>query len=280
MKKLSFALVLTLGLISLTLIFGSDNAHSNSSGAPAGHANDPLGGNKTCKNCHSGPAAANLLNVISSNVPADGYVPGTTYTISAMFNRPGHSKFGFQVTPQNASGTVLGTLQNITTQTQLVGTGSSYITHTSSGTASSSWSFNWIAPAAGSGDVTFYGAFNATNSSSTSSGDSIFLSTLTIQEKSGVSVFEKESDHHSFTVFPNPVVDQFEVSYEMENTGNCDIRLMDINGKELKVFTSGQKSKGKYSEKFSVEKEQFSSGYYLLKLKKDNVPSIKLVYIK
>ena len=48
------------------------------------------------------------------------------------------------------------------------------ITHTSSGISttgdSNSWSFDWTAPASGTGDVTFYGAFNAANGDEIISG--------------------------------------------------------------------------------------------------------------
>jgi hypothetical protein len=162
-----------------------NNAHSYSTGAPGAKTGSP-GDGATCTNCHSGTASPQT-NWITSNVPASGYVPGTTYTFTATATFTGCTKFGFEISPQNASGTLLGTLiATNTTETQLIAS-SKYITHTSGGTSvvttgTKSWSFDWTAPIAGTGAVTFYGAFNATNSSGTNSGDNIYNSNLIVAE--------------------------------------------------------------------------------------------------
>jgi hypothetical protein len=44
------------------------------------------------------------------------------------------------------------------------------------------WTFDWIAPQAGSGDVVFYAAFNASNNNNANTGDLIFNSNLSIFE--------------------------------------------------------------------------------------------------
>jgi large repetitive protein len=178
-------LLTLLGLFSIIINDSLNNqAHTSSSGAPAGRTGSP-GDGSNCTACHAGTATTSA-GLITSNIPAGGYTPGQTYQITASVSSPGRTKFGFQVSPQNISGTLLGTLVNTTpTLTQLVGS-SKYITHTSAGNqggnGSHSWTFNWIAPTAGTGNVTFYGAFNATNSNNSTSGDIIFLSTLAVQE--------------------------------------------------------------------------------------------------
>ncbi len=173
--------------ITVTAMFftnATQQAHTNTSGGPSGLTGSP-GDGATCTNCHSGPTPIPVSGWITSNIPAGGYTPGTTYTITATATRNNHSKFGFEVSPQNVAGTKKGTLiLTNTTQTQLVGSGA-YITHTSSGvsgTNTKSWSFNWTAPVAGTGAVNFYGAFNVTNNSGTSLGDTMFLSTLPVVE--------------------------------------------------------------------------------------------------
>lgn len=162
---------------------------SNNGGAPAGRTGSPGDGGLTCaiSGCHlPGPAPSVMAGWITSNIPASGYVPGSTYTITATATRPGHVEFGFEISPQNAVGTLLGTLvvTNIT-EMQLVGA-NKYITHklagTSGPTGSKTWNFNWIAPAAGTGNVTFYGAFNVTNNNNASTGDTIYTSTLVVSE--------------------------------------------------------------------------------------------------
>jgi hypothetical protein len=109
--------------------------------------------------------------MITSNIPTSGYTPGSTYTITATVTGAGDK--GFQISPQNISGTLLGSL--------IAGTGSKivgvkYITHTSPKTTNTAtWTFQWIAPIAGTGNVTFYGAFAITKYD-------IRTSTLTVNE--------------------------------------------------------------------------------------------------
>ena len=162
--------------------FLTNYVHTSSTGAPAGYTGSPGDGNN-CKACHTSSVSVQNTGVITSNIPGTGYTPGNTYTITASVT--GNStKFGFQASPQNASGNLIGTLISTNAQTQLTG-GSKYITHSFSGTTGSgskSWSFDWRAPAAGTGNVTFYAAFNVSNSNNSSTGDTIKLKSVTITE--------------------------------------------------------------------------------------------------
>jgi len=166
------------------MLFKSQPANSHTSGAPAGKTNSPAD-NSNCTSCHNGSASA-ATGIITSNVPLSGYVPGTVYTITASVGDSSISKFGFEISPQNNSGALQGSLTiTNSTQTQIVS--SKYVTHKTAGTGTTpyhnkQWSFNWTAPAAGTGAVTFYGSFLFTNSQNNSSGDVTKTSTLVIQE--------------------------------------------------------------------------------------------------
>ncbi len=157
MKKIIYSM---LAVMVLTIsISGFNTAISNPDGAPAGRTGSPGDGGATCQasGCHSG-SPATVANIITSNVPVTGYVPATTYTITVTVT--GTGKKGFQVSPQNTAGTLLGTL-TAGTGTKIVST--KYVTHTSAkNTSSAVWTFQWKAPAAGTGNVTFYGAFAIT----------------------------------------------------------------------------------------------------------------------
>ena len=151
--------------------------------------NSPLDG-KSCAftGCHTGAAPITIPGLITSNIPPAGYTPGVTYSLTASLNRPGHTHFGFSISPQNGA-QILGTLVvTDANRTYASYPGGGYITHKRNGVAntnSASWSFDWIAPAAGSGTVIFYGSLLACESSGavyTSLGDTTFLSTLTIAE--------------------------------------------------------------------------------------------------
>lgn len=141
-------------------------------GSPSAKTGSP-GDGSSCSSCH-GQAATTSAGLITSDIPASGYVPGTTYQITATTNQTGSGKYGFEVSPQNVSGTQLGTLI-AGSGSKLVG-GTKYVTQSNANTTTKSWTFGWTAPAAGTGAVTFYGAFARNYSGPT------VLSTLVVQE--------------------------------------------------------------------------------------------------
>lgn len=179
--------IFTIAVATIFTTEYSSVADGHAAGAPAGVTGSP-GDGATCAKvgCHTGAAVTPASGWITTNIPAAGYTPGSIYTITATATRAGHTEFGFEVSPQNSAGTFLGTLTNTSTETKLVGTGNNYVTQTSTGTTGTTgfhtWTFDWTAPSAGTGNVTFYGAFNATNSSNNALGDSIFTSTLLVKE--------------------------------------------------------------------------------------------------
>lgn len=143
-------------------------------GAPPAKTGSP-GDGSDCTDCHGGTATT-VSGWITSNIPADGYTPGQVYQITANNQITGSGKFGFEVSPQNVAGDLLGTL-TAGANNHLVG-GNKYVTHTNATTSLSTWTFNWTAPVAGTGQVTFYGAF------AKGKPGPVRLSTLTVNEAS------------------------------------------------------------------------------------------------
>lgn len=257
-------LITTVMIMAFTVGGGYDCKPLNDTGALPGHAGDPAGGNLNCTSCHSDvPIATMQTGWITSNIPGTGYVPNTTYTITATGAGAGHTKFGFEVSPQNSSGTFLGTLVNTSSQTQLT-TDPNYITHTLSGTSGTgfkTWIFNWTAPAASSGSVTFYGAFNITNADNGTSGDTIMLSTLTVNEN--ITGIEENDLLTKISLYPNPFSNQttLRTDYHLKNVtltvtnyiGQTVAQINNINGKTI-----------------TFNRDNLPSGQYLVCLTQDN----------
>ncbi len=132
----------------------------------------------SCASCHG--SAGTVSGWLTSNIPAGGYVPGTTYQITATNSISGSGAYGFEVSPQTLTGTLVGTLA-AGTNSKLVGSGK-WVTHSTSSTGVTSWIFNWTAPVAGTGDVTFYGSF------ARSTGSATKVTTLTVSEQAGGSL--------------------------------------------------------------------------------------------
>jgi hypothetical protein len=189
MKKILW-LFFNILLVQIITTMSFVDVHSNSSGAPSGYTGSPNENNsRTCSSqnggCHSGSGTTFQSDMISINIPDCGYIPGETYTVTLTVSSIGRNEFGFSVSPQFSGGATAGTMIS-SSGTQLNGSGR-YLTHTSAGTSESSpntrvWTFDWIAPQAGSGDVVFYAAFNASNNNNASTGDLIFNSNLSIFE--------------------------------------------------------------------------------------------------
>src|SRR3954468_3464763 len=78
-------------------------ALGNGTGAPASRTGSPFDAGN-CTFCHTGSAATTLPGLITSTVPASGYIPGTTYTITATISVTGINKYGFEISPQSATG--------------------------------------------------------------------------------------------------------------------------------------------------------------------------------
>jgi hypothetical protein len=176
-KKTAIVIFITVlfaaGFLSLQLF-------SYPGGAPAGKTGSPSDA-KTCMACHNATLKTQD-GMITSDAVSNFYEPGKTYTIKASAKgSSGVRRIGFEISPQNTSGKLVGTLVLTNTdETKLIGKGK-YITHTDKGSTaqgSKDWTFSWKAPQAGSGDVTFYGAFMVSESSQL-----VFTSTLLLKEK-------------------------------------------------------------------------------------------------
>jgi len=252
------AVVLTLSTLSVT---------SNPNGAPAGVANDPSSGSATCTSCHGGTAtnATAAQASITSTIPSAGYTPGTTYTITGTVNYTGRSTFGFEVSPQNSAGTKLGTLINTGSQTKLVGS-NKYVTHTQAGNTGSntkSWTFNWTAPVAGTGAVTFYGAFMAANGNGLTSGDIVYKTSYTVAEAVASGVNEVEANTSALTVIN--LKNALQISYNAQSAATANVELYNLNGTLVSAASFEQQNAGAVNLNFDV-KDGLNTGIYIVKV--------------
>jgi hypothetical protein len=174
------------GVLVLLFVVSSGSVFAYSFGPPDEKTDAP--NESTCAEagCHTG----NDLNVSDGSlmltVP-ETYIPNEVYTIVVNLSREGQSRWGFEMTALDADGASAGTFAADTAgNTQLSEESSKqYIKHTSAGTAQGtedahSWEFEWTAPDADIGPITFYAAGNAANGDGSPAGDYIH----TAQEES------------------------------------------------------------------------------------------------
>jgi len=180
MKQLSLQKTLRYFFL-LALLAISTVTFTNQSTAPSGNTGAPSEGN--CTGCHSGTAINSgtaHASIALSGLPAGGYAPGVTYTLTFSAQSAATTKNGFQVTALSATNTMAGSFTAGTGNQSQIGSGRSYIGHTSAGTSQNQWTFNWTAPNPAVGNVTFYAVLNATNSNNNTVGDMVYLKSFNV----------------------------------------------------------------------------------------------------
>ena len=278
MKKIYFFFVSIL-VVAASLLLDNTSTHSRAAGAPESASGSPTDGVTCAKSgCHAGTASAQD-NMITSNIPAAGYIPGQTYTITVSISQAGINKFGFSISPQSSSGAVLGSLViSNTTETQLKNVVHQYVTHTTAGnagTGSKTWSFDWIAPTVGTGPVPFYAAVNAANGNGNASGDQIFTDVYTVEEDITTGIQPNMNDV-DFAVFPNPVEgNNVQVSFNANASTTSRIRIMSLNGTVVNEINHNATSYGNQHAALSLE--NLAKGVYFVEVQ--NVLGTKMTRI-
>jgi hypothetical protein len=253
--------LLSFGAISAAIILMS--AIANTSHSPGAKTGSPADG-ANCTACHSG-ATQTATSWISSNIPMTGYVPGTKYTITLTGTHAGVVKFGFELTAENAQKAKIGTFTiTNSTETQLTNMMHA-VTHTGNGLTpsgdSKTWSFDWTAPVAGSGDVTFYASLNAADGNGGTSGDVIYNTNLTYTEDINAGI-ENSDQSNSFSIFPNPSTDVLNI--KLNTTDAYEMSVLDLTGKQMlsEIIRS-------QTEVYRLDVLELPKGVYLIHLKSD-----------
>ena len=236
--------------ISICILAYNTIAFSYPSGSPGGYSGAPSDG-KTCTGCHA-HAGTNALVAgwITSDIPAEGYTPETTYNIT--LNISASSKKGFELSPQNASGTLVGTLIS-GTGSKLVNSNKSITQSTGKSTNPAQWTFQWKAPVAGTGDFSFYGVY-AIGTSDVKTGK------LDIKENTSLGVNYVEINK-SINIYPNP------------SSGKINIKAGIFNGTAFKVTIFNAKGESVVSEFYnninsdlSFDLSKQSKGVYFIEI--------------
>ncbi len=234
------------------------------SGAPAGYTGSPADG-KNCTHCHGG-TPQQLTNIITSTIPETGYIPGDTYEITATLS--GSGKKGFEISPQNFGGDILGTLAP-GSGSKLTGNGA-YITHsTTNHNNPAVWVFNWTAPPEGTGDVVFYGAFAVTDNHTK-------LSTLLVHEDITAGINQVTLTH--FVVGPNPFHQDLQVSYSLSAQQPVEISVYSLSGRKVVLHPTTIEQPGEHHLNINLPGD-FPTGVVLLQINTGNRKIVKkLIY--
>ncbi|QTN37942.1 T9SS type A sorting domain-containing protein [Cryomorphaceae bacterium] len=251
-------------LLPAAAVFMATPALTNSSAGPSGRTGSPGDNGVSCANgCHTGGTVTDqMADVDVSGIPASGYIPGQTYDITVSGDRGsfGGPRIGFSFTAERASddSKVGGFMSGAGTQVN--GNGQSHITHTSSSITASgnsnSWTFQWTAPASGTGDVNFYAVLLFANGNGGNSGDIVLpMGAVTVSEDLTVGLTE---DVLQAKFYPLPARDYTRLSFDQQ-TDWLNVRMYNSSGQFVQqLWYSDQKG----SHDVRLELSDVANGTY------------------
>jgi hypothetical protein len=261
MKKTIMLFITVLTLVGVLSIAG---LNSQPLGAPEPASGGPAEGGATCSGCHGGTTTT-VTDRMTTNIPTEGYTPGTTYNVTVSFSGTGRK--GFMFSAQNAGGSFKGT--------PISGTGSqvvftNYITHSAAiNSTAATWTFQWIAPAAGTGDVNLYGAFAVTKANTTKQ-------VITVKEKvnTGINEIAKEI---ALTSYVNNNEKSLTVAFNLKQQAHVNLTLENYNGQVCEELHSGNLTSG--AQQYSASTQHLKAGVYFIKVQVGNQTYFQKVLI-
>jgi len=267
MKK---GILLSIFAISLLAILTSGTTDDN---GKAGYTNSPGESNCTV-GCHSTFALNSGSGSVSvtSNIPSWEYTPGQSYSISLTVAHTGRSLFGLgfeALTSTNANAGTLtaGTGSQIKTKT-VSGVSRRNIVHQLGGgsgtTDSHTFTFSWLAPTAGTGNVTFYYAGVAADGSNGNKQDYVYTGSQVVTEFVAPSgVHELVNGVNDVRIYPNPVKNEFILNYSLAENARVESGIYSLTGQLVQVISNDNQTKGHQSELVNLN-ENIGTGVYIL----------------
>jgi hypothetical protein len=246
MKRI-LLLSLSAGMTALLFSSYSGGPFNGGAGNRTGSAGSVASCSSTSTGCHATSSANTLCSLVvqtQTGGAVTAYTPGVTYKVLVGGGTlgTGFPKYGFQVSAVKQSntntqaGTFAATTSNVSVHSfsgpgpapiQLVEHNTPHVgTATGPGMLYTS-SFDWTAPAAGTGGVRFYGMLNAVNDNDTSTGDQPSIgATLNLPEGSvGVATVKNEA----VTVYPNPVNGSLNLKLDIA-AKTCSVHILNFTG--------------------------------------------------
>jgi hypothetical protein len=212
---------------------------SYSSGPSTGAGHVAVTGCGTASTCHGAKSSNTHVTISiarkSNNQPVtdNKYNPDSVYKITITGHNAGLTNYGYQFSATKGS-TQAGSFTNIPSGSKTSTTSSLSVVEQSSpitaGSSGLSLSFEWKAPAAGSGNVALSLAVNAVNKDNSINGDAYSSTQLTLSEQS-VGISNTVSEDVSLKAYPNPVSNKLSLDLGSLETGNYRLTVTDLAGK-------------------------------------------------
>ena len=240
---------------------------SNRGGSPGGRSGSTSDNGATCSTnggCHNSSSAPAPQDMISTNVPSNGYAPGSSYDITINVSDGGTSVWGFEMMAEDENGSPVGTFSN-NSQVNSLNSGlratHKFASSSSSSSGEQTWVANWTAPESGTGSVTLYVSAMAANGNGNNRGDKVFIDTISITENTSVNIAELEN--FQINLYPNPATQKIVIT-GYENTSS-NIKVINSMGETV--------ISGLFKNALNIS--ELASGTYYLKIIENNRVFIK-----
>lgn len=275
-----------LSLVTILILVTSAVVQKQSTGI-AGYTGSP--GEAYCTDCHGGGSSASSGITITA-VPSfinDEYVPSTTYTITVSAQADGFSKYGFACEILDDNNSSVGTMQTIAgagVKFLNAGNGRRNAVHsTAKSAATANFSFRWVAPDEGSGNVTFYASANAVNGNGQTTGDFPITPVSMSIFEGAPPLIDGINENSIFvsqvSVYPNPITGFATLSYSLQKSGEVAIELIEMNGKLVKQLFKEKQQPDEHSK--ILDLQTIPAGIYFIKVSFNNQKiAQKMVVVK
>ncbi|MEM6723187.1 MAG: choice-of-anchor V domain-containing protein [Bacteroidota bacterium] len=204
-----------------------------------------------------------------TNTEITAYTPGQTYDgLVTIFTDQAAGAYGFQIV-----GLIQESLVDVAGFSNpgpdvgirvAVNTGRQYAEHTTA-SATNTFTFQWTAPAIGSGTVQFWASGNAVDGGGSPAGDDPDNTTLILPESGTTSFRDIQDLDAEIRILGNPVESELRIEIETSGIGTFDLELLDWNGRLIRSerieLVSGLNS-------YFSNVGDWASGLYLFRIKK------------
>ena len=254
----------------LTVVFGGSLLISASQGVAKIQQKDRTGSpvsTENCTKCHNSNinfSTIPTIRISKNGNPVTEYVPLSEYTVTVDIQSSGSVGHGFQITGLMDDNTFGGLVKSVNEGQKIVLNDRWYFEHSKNETGGS-YSMVWIAPPAGSGNVTFYGSALATNGNGKTNGDDYENIPNLVLPEDATNDIADITRKEDLQVYPNPTKSYITVQ---SSKSLNDISIFDIKGKEvLRSFSN--------NNKHIVDVNTLSEGIYTLRVGERTTKFIK-----
>ena len=268
--------------IVMSTAFGilSDNGKAGYTGSPS---------ELNCDDCHSTFGSSNTGTgsiYVTSSMNNWQYVPGQTYTVNVIVKQSGKPLFGigFEAltsTNANAGSLVITNPANTQIKTKTVsGITRNNVVHQLNGgmhADSAIFTFNWVAPSANIGNVTFYFAGIAANNNGNENNDYVYNSSKVVTPASATGLLEQSKTISEFKSYVN-TEGRIAIEFQSATADQSRINLYDMDGRMISSQLIESHSIGEVKSSISVPAE-LKSGNYIVSILSSNQKLSSKIFI-